>query len=214
MTAMDLSALGSGFSDVARGSQGVFRSVLTAFSHPGRLVEVSCDAELPDTGQASSAAVLLALLDAQTCLWLSPTLAASRAPSWLRFHTGCNIVNSSADAQFLWCSSLDELPELSSLCLGTDVSPELGATCLIDVPDLSDSVQSHGWTLSGPGIREKTQLAIGGVAAQAADKFAQIQAASCASFPRGVDILLASDCNLVGLPRTTHMIRNGVRACM
>jgi alpha-D-ribose 1-methylphosphonate 5-triphosphate synthase subunit PhnH len=209
MTTMDLSAVGSGFSDLARGSQGVFRSVLTALSHPGRVVEVACDAELPDTGQAGSAAVLLALLDAQTSLWLSPTLAASPTQTWLRFHTGCSIVNSSAEAQFVWCASLDELPELSSLCLGTDVSPELAATCLIDVPNLSDSVHDHGWTLSGPGIREQASLAIDGVSAATLDRFTQIRATGHALFPCGIDVLLACDCRLVGLPRTTHMIRNG-----
>ena len=77
MTPQELASIGAGFSDEALGSQAVFRAVLQAQSHPGRLIPVIHDAATPQSGHAASAAVLLALLDAECTLWLSPTLACS-----------------------------------------------------------------------------------------------------------------------------------------
>ena len=45
MTPQDLSTIGAGFTDLARGSQAVFRAALEALSHPGRPVDVPHDAE-------------------------------------------------------------------------------------------------------------------------------------------------------------------------
>lgn len=210
------SALGAGFSDLAHGSQRVFRSVLQALSHPGRVVELSCDAEVPvwasgpvgDPVPSASAAVLLALLDTETRLWLSPSLAGSAVATWLRFHTGCVVVAQSAEAQFVWAASLGELPALDGLCLGTDASPEKAVTCVVDVPMLqtTDADDGNAWVLGGPGIREQAWLAVGGVSAGARERFVALRAASHAAFPRGVDVLLTAPDRVVGLPRTTRVI--------
>ena len=92
MSTTPLASLGAGFSNEAFGSQAVFRAVLQALSHPGRTVAVEHDAQAPAVGHSASAAVLLALLDSDCTLWLSPKLAASDAGAWLRFHTGCTVV--------------------------------------------------------------------------------------------------------------------------
>lgn len=212
----DLSALGAGFSDLAHGSQAVFRHVLQALSHPGRVVEVSCDAEVPvwandpvgDPVPSASAAVLLALLDTDTRLWLSPSLAGSAVATWLRFHTGCVVVEQSAQAQFVWAASLDEMPALDGLCLGTDASPEKAVTCVVDVPTLVSTTadDESAWALSGPGIRGQAWLAVGGVPAEVFARFLALRAASHAMFPRGVDVLLTAPDRVVGLPRTTRVI--------
>lgn len=213
----DLSALGAGFSDVAHGSQAVFRSVLQALSHPGRPVAVSSDAEVPPalvaSGHATSASVLLALLDAETTVWLSPSLAAGGAETWLRFHTGCTVVADAALAQFVWAASLAELPALSSLNLGTDASPELAATCVVGVPSLSITTPAPGaasaggasWVLEGPGIAQTHTLHIGGVSTGERDRFQRLREANHSLFPRGVDVLLATRTHVAGLPRTTHL---------
>lgn len=213
----DLSTLGAGFSDVAHGSQSVFRSVLHAFSHPGRKVTITSDAEVPPqlvaSGQAGAASVLLALLDAQTSLWLSPTVSASGVETWLRFHTGCVVVSDPARAQFVWAASLAELPGLTALDLGTDASPELAATCVIGVPSIDPDLPSGGqlasgqavWSLQGPGIAQTHTLHIGGLSATERDSFQAWHQANHAVFPRGVDVVLTSDTHLCGLPRTTRL---------
>ena len=84
MSTTPLASLGAGFSNEAFGSQAVFRAVLQALSHPGRTVAVEHDAQAPVVGHAASAVVLLALLDSDCTLWLSPRLATSDAGAWLR----------------------------------------------------------------------------------------------------------------------------------
>ena len=213
----DLSTLGAGFSDVAHGSQAVFRSVLQALSHPGRQVAVSSDAEVPPalvaSGQATSASVLLALLDAETTVWLSPSLVAGGAGTWLRFHTGCTMVADAALAQFVWAASLDELPALTSLNLGTDASPELAATCVVGVPSLEPTIRVPGaasptdtsWVLEGPGIAQTHTLHIGGISTDERDRFQRLRETNHGLFPRGVDVLLATRTHVTGLPRTTRL---------
>jgi alpha-D-ribose 1-methylphosphonate 5-triphosphate synthase subunit PhnH len=207
--APDWSGLGAGFNDLATGSQAVFRSVLQAWSHPGRCVPLHSDAHHPCPGQPTSAAVLLALLDAETRLWLSPTLAGSPAEHWLRFHTGCVVVPLASDADWIWAAHLGELPPLAELPTGSDVCPESAATCIVDVSTLSDSPTPSPttWQLSGPGILTTATLTITDATAgpEALAQFAALRTANQALFPRGVDVMLATATHVVGLPRTTRI---------
>jgi alpha-D-ribose 1-methylphosphonate 5-triphosphate synthase subunit PhnH len=209
-TSPDLSELGAGFADPARGSQAVFRSVLQALSYPGQPVVVGGDAEWPVVPgapcHAAGAAVLLALLDAETTLWLSPTLAGSAAETWLRFHTGCTVVSQPAQAQFVWAAHLAELPDLGHLCTGTDASPETAATCVVDVPAFQRDMASAHWALTGPGIRTTALLGLPGVSDAERRRFEALRSASHALFPRGIDVLLTTATHAVGLPRTTQLV--------
>ncbi|HEY2255945.1 MAG TPA: phosphonate C-P lyase system protein PhnH, partial [Variovorax sp.] len=206
MNAMELSTLGAGFTDEAHGSQAVFRAVLQALSHPGRPVEVAHDAQVPSRGNAASAGLLLALMDADSRLWVSPTLAASDAPAWLRFHTGCSIVNDPRQAQFAWIAEgPGELPPLDAFAQGSQSYPDTSTTCVIDMKAFASDEEAcaagQRWTLRGPGIAGATQLAVHGLPAA----FSLHWAANHALFPCGVDVLLASSRHVVGLPRTTQV---------
>ena len=203
----DLSSVGAGFSHEAFGSQAVFRSALQALSHPGRCIPVEHDAELPRHGNAAAAVFLLAMLDADCGLWLSPSLRDSDAAMWLRFHTGCQLVEHAAMAQFVWVGAGDPLPALQSLRQGGDQCPDQSATCVVDVGSLSTGTdeeadaETQHWTLSGPGIREQALLRVTGLPADFAAQWAH----NHAGFPRGVDLFLATRDQLVGLPRTTRI---------
>lgn len=201
-----LASLGAGFSNEAFGSQTVFRAVLQALSHPGRTVAVEHDAQTPAVGHAASAVVLLALLDSDCTLWLSPSLAASDAGAWLRFHTGCTLVTDPAQARFVWVAQGDEWPALGSRALGTDVYPDQSATCVVDVQratvTAADAIDA--WQLHGPGIQEMAALQVEGLP----DDFEAQWAANHAVFPRGVDLLLATADHIVGLPRATRATRS------
>ncbi|OUM00831.1 phosphonate C-P lyase system protein PhnH [Variovorax sp. JS1663] len=205
MSTTDLSAVGAGFSDLALGSQAVFRAALQALSHPGRIVDLPHDAEVPQHGHAASAALLLALLDPDCRLWLSPSLAGSDAAAWLRFHSGCTLVDDPAQAQFAWIASSDEAPAFDRFAQGTDVAPEQSTTCVVDVPSLSDGEDEEGWTLRGPGIRTHTRLCVDGLPPALAQRLVAPRAAQHAAFPRGVDLFLATQYQIVGLPRTTQI---------
>lgn len=199
-----LASLGAGFSTEAFGSQGVFRSVLQALSHPGRRMAVAHDAQTPKAGNSASAATLLALLDSECTLWLSPRLAASDAAAWLRFHTGCTLVSHAGDARFVWVGEGDAAPSLSALAQGTDIYPDQSATCVLDVARIDGAADdADAWRLTGPGILHTAALRVGGLP----DDFEHQWAANHAMFPRGVDVLLGTQTHIVGLPRTTRIDR-------
>lgn len=206
MSTTPLASLGAGFSNEAFGSQAVFRAVLQALSHPGRTVAVEHDAQAPAVGHSASAAVLLALLDSDCTLWLSPKLAASDAGAWLRFHTGCTVVADAAQARFVWVAQGDALPALNRLALGTDIYPDQSATCVVDVSlaAVTTTDASDAWHLRGPGIRDVADLQVDGLP----DDFETQWAANHAMFPRGVDLLLGTPDHIVGLPRTTLATRS------
>jgi alpha-D-ribose 1-methylphosphonate 5-triphosphate synthase subunit PhnH len=116
---------------------------------------------------------------------------------------------------FAWVAAGDAMPALASFSQGSDNAPDQSATCVLDLPLLdaraanaisatseSGAVQ---WTLRGPGIQSVTHLSVDGLSV---DFLAQ-WTANHASFPRGVDLFLASAQQLVGLPRTTSIQLSG-----
>jgi alpha-D-ribose 1-methylphosphonate 5-triphosphate synthase subunit PhnH len=201
MNMKDLAALGAGFSSASFGSQAVFRAALHALSHPGEMVFVRHDAQTPSAGHSASAALLLALLDPDSKLWLSPTLAASGAASWLKFHTGCTLVTEPHAAQFAWIGVADALPQLDSFSQGSDTYPDQSATCIVDVASLTNDQSDSALLFSGPGIRERNTLAVGGLAETFVDEWKR----NHDRFPQGIDVFLCAPECIVGLPRTTHI---------
>ena len=83
MKAHDLQQVRPGFHDPATGSQAVFRSALSALSHPGRVIEMPEVSEHPRHGHSAAAVLLQALVDSDCNVWLSPTLAGTDAAAWL-----------------------------------------------------------------------------------------------------------------------------------
>lgn len=209
MTNIDLASIGPGFSHPAYGSQSIFRAALEALSLPGRLVEAAHDACVPGTGHSSAAAMLLSLMDSTSRLWLSPSRARDGTAAWLRFHTGCRLVDGVAQADFAW-ATLDEMPPLAALAQGSDERPEGSATCLVDATTVAIGLanaadKSACFSLRGPGIRDTVRLRIGGLEGESAAAFAGAWAANHAAFPKGVDVFIATPRHLVGLPRTTRI---------
>jgi len=138
------------------------------------------------------------LLDQDCTLWLSPSLAGSAAAAWLRFHTGCRVVERAADAQFAWIAGVHELPRLDAFAQGSEFEPEKSTTCVVQV----DALESHGgWTLRGPGVDRACGLAVAGLG----DDFAAQWHDNHARFPCGVDLLFSAGERLAGMPRTTRI---------
>lgn len=196
----DLQNIVAGFDHEAIGSQAVFRVALNALSHPGRVFDMPLKTALPRKGHGAAAALLLGMLDADTNLWLSPALASSDAPAWLRFHTGCQIVTDATAAQFVWVAQGDDMPQLSSLQLGSDAYPDQSATCVLEVDSLHSD--AGGWRLQGPGIASELDLHARGLPSDFAAQWTE----NHASFPRGVDVFLSTSTQMAGLPRTTRIL--------
>lgn len=200
MNGVDLKSVRPGFADESAGSQAVFRVALEALSHPGRILETPPACELPRHGQPAAARLLLALLDAECSVWLSASLRHTDAADWLRFHTGCRMVEDASQAQFLWVALGDALMPLENLLVGTDAYPDQSATCVIEVHSLAES--GDAWRLSGPGIAGHRSLAVQGLGAD----FVRQWAVNHDSFPCGVDLFLAAGERVAGLPRTTRIV--------
>lgn len=200
MKAEDLQQVRPGFHDAALGSQAVFRTALSALSHPGRVIEMPAVSELPRRGHGAAALLLQALVDNDCAVWLSPALAASDAAAWLRFHTGCRWAAAPADARFLWVAEGDELPALASLDGGTDAYPDQSATCVIELPSLG-AAGADALVLTGPGIASEQTLYATGLP----EDFVAQWDANHRRFPRGVDLFLATPTHIAGLPRSTRV---------
>lgn len=200
MNSIELGHVGPGFADPSLGSQAVFRTLLQALSRPGRIQTMSADTPVPAGVHCAAALALLALLDQDCTLWLSPSLQGSPAAVWLRFHTGCQLVERPDQAQFAWVASVDELPALEAFAWGSEFEPEKSTTCLVQTQALQSG---HGWTLRGPGIDGFCRLAVAGLA----DEFAAQWGNHHGHFPSGVDLLFCAGERLAGLPRTTQIER-------
>lgn len=207
MTDNNLSELDAGFESEALGSQAVFRSALQALSHPGRLIDIAHCAQVPEPAHSAAALFLLAMLDTDCTLWLSPALAKSKARLWLHFHTGCQVVKDASHAQFLWVAQGDVMPALASLAQGSEEYPDQSATCVIEVAAMSTTRKnSLNWSLQGPGIESQNRINVAGLDAD----FVRQWTENHERFPRGVDVFISAPNQLVGLPRTTLISIEGV----
>jgi alpha-D-ribose 1-methylphosphonate 5-triphosphate synthase subunit PhnH len=186
-------ALLPGFADAVLDAQATFRALLTAMSHPGRVVPAGGGLAPPAGLSPALAAVALTLCDADTPLW---TDAPDAARGWLGFHCGCRFTEDAARAAFVL--PLGAPPPLDALDPGTDEEPHRSATLLLPVAALAEG---GGWRLSGPGIATEARLSVAG----APRGFAAAFAAQHARFPRGVDVVLCAPGAIACLPRSVRL---------
>lgn len=179
----------SGFAAPVADAQACFRAVLGAMAHPGRPHEVTAALAPPAPLEIAAASVLLALVDADTSLWLDPDAAAARP--WLAFHCGATLVEELPRAGFVLACSL---PDLAALACGTDEAPEGGATLILQVPSLQ---RGASYRLAGPGLRDDGRLVASGLG----PGFPGAWQANHARFPRGFDLLLCAGRSVAALPR-------------
>jgi alpha-D-ribose 1-methylphosphonate 5-triphosphate synthase subunit PhnH len=194
---LDLADVGPGFGDVATESQAVFRQGLAALSRPGSVAECCATAQPPAGLHAAANALLLALLDQDTRLWLSPGVSGA-AGGYLRFHTGCVLVGEPGQADFALAAAPAELPPLATFDAGSLEYPDRSATVIVQVGGLDTGSE---WRLAGPGIRGESVLRVSGLG----NDFLAQWRENGKRFPQGVDLYLVHGTRLCGLPRTTRI---------
>ncbi len=191
-------ALIAGFDDPVQHGQQVFRALLKAMSEPGTLIDLELDLTTPGQLNNSTWQTLLSLLDADTQLWLSPSLNSDESvTSNLRFHCQSPIIDGSKTADFA-VALADELPVLTDLDWGTAEYPDRSTTLIVQVPALSD--EPH-WELTGPGIESRKTARIAGLS----EEFRQALINSRKRFPLGVDCIFCCGSKLLALPRSTQI---------
>jgi alpha-D-ribose 1-methylphosphonate 5-triphosphate synthase subunit PhnH len=195
---LDLAHLRAGFTAPVYDAQACFRSALEALARPGQIQRLDALPTPPAGLGAAQSALLLALADHDTPVWLASPLRSGEAGDYLRFHCGCPLVANTADAQFVALSALAELPALDDLHVGEPNFPDRSATLIVEVAELAAGGPLH---LRGPGIADRIGLFVGGWTAAAT---ALVQT-NRQRFPLGVDILLTCGDRVAGLPRTVHL---------
>lgn len=193
---LSLAGLCAGFDDPVQQSQQVFRRALTALSEPGTLQTVPVS-DAPEGINIASYQLCLALLDAETPLWIAPPLRTDALVSALRFHCGCRIVDTPGLAEFaLTLPDFDG--DLTRFAQGSHEYPDRSTTLIVQV----ESLESAGdWTLSGPGIEGVRKVRIAGLD----PRWPGMLADNRRRFPCGVDLLFTAGTGLMGLPRTTRV---------
>lgn len=193
-------ALAAGFADPVKDAQAVFRGLLEAMSRPGRIARVDVDLPAPAPLAVATTAIVLALVDYETPLWIAADLRSEAAERHLKFHTGARLTETPKAAAF---ALLGRAPDdLTDFAFGTDEYPEAGATVVVQV----GSIDPGGpLCLSGPGIRDSHTLSLPDVPSE----FWNGRAALARHFPRGLDFVFVADRRFVAVPRTTVVAVEG-----
>ncbi|MCL2849166.1 MAG: phosphonate C-P lyase system protein PhnH [Micrococcales bacterium] len=191
---------GAGMADPVRDAQQTFRALLDAFGRPTTTVSVPCRTGSPAALTQGVAALVLTVADDSTPLWLDPVFADDGdVTAWIRFHTGAPLVDDPAQAAFALVAAPSCLPALGSFALGTDEAPHTSTTVVVQVtgPACGPALVADGPGFPVPALWHPPDLP---------PDFTTQWAGNGALFPRGVDLVLASDDALVALPRTTRLL--------
>lgn len=195
---MNRTAIHAAFSDAPHEAQAVFRTVMEAMARPGRILPLQTALASPPPLLPSAAAILLALADFETPLWLDGALAETGAVcDFLRFHTGGKLTAQPEAAVFAAIADPQSMPPLSGFAQGTLDYPDSSATAILQMEKLS----ADGWQIEGPGIHGCTRF---GATPLPAD-FATQLADNRGRFPCGVDLVFATRDAIAALPRSTRL---------
>ena len=190
----------AGFANPVSDAQGVFRTVMTALARPGKIVPITTSLEVPDRLPAAMAAIALTLADYETAVWLDDRLTDEPAfAQLLTFQTGAPITTSPHEAALAFCLEASELPRLESFAQGTLEYPDRSTTIIATVASLTDGEEM---VISGPGIDGRETIA----PRPLAEDFRRQMQLNRALFPCGVDLILAADDSIIGLPRTVEIV--------
>lgn len=189
-----MSDIALGLSDPAHDSQKLFRAVLDAFAHPGRIVALTQGPAGVGPLSRAATAFLLTLVDRDTPLWLSPDFDVPAVRDFVRFHTGAPLTAHEADALFALLTP-QRAQLIDGFAIGTDPYPDRSATLVIEVPALTGG---PALTLKGPGIENETRACVAGLPGS----FVEEWAANHTLFPCGVDLVFTAGSELLALPRS------------
>lgn len=183
--------------------QSVFRAVMDAFAHPGRVNALAMlPAQWPAPLNAAAAAIALCLADFETPVWLDGAARAGDAAAWLRFHTGARVTADPLDAAFAFVTGPAGLCDDDAFALGSPAFPDRSTTFVVQVEAFGSGAPL---ILRGPGIRDTADLR----AAPLPGDFAARLKANAVHAPRGSDFILASAGAVAAVPRSARLVAAG-----
>ncbi len=197
-----VAAVEGGFADPVFDAQAIFRSLMDAMGEPGTVADFGPRVTAPASLVPAAAAILAALADGDTPIWLpDPTGVDEAAAQWLRFQTGAPIVTDPAGASFAVLPERHDPAGWTRFPRGTPAYPDRSATLLFPVRSFTGGAPL---VLTGPGIETERLIAPAGLPAG----FLPAMAENHAGFPLGFDLMLVAGAEALALPRTTR-IRGG-----
>ena len=190
---------GIGFSDPVFDSQAAFRVILAAMAEPGTIGTFAPRHAVPQGLMPATATWLLTLADYETPVFMPEAWQQGEAGNWLRFHCGAPAADA-GDAAFaiLPVADLTALP--GPFRAGNEMFPDQATTLILQLPALTGGASLE---MSGPGIPVTRQIAPLGLP----DDFPAIWAANHRLYPLGVDLILVSGHQIMGLPRSARLVR-------
>lgn len=188
----------AGFKQPIFDATRVFRTTLNALSRPGRMYDMQDLSACPRSLNPTIAAVLLALADIETPVWLSGEMDTQEAREFLTFHTGCPIVEKPSLCSFAVMNEKTDMTVFNELPVGNAEYPDRSATILMAVRDMSEG---SGVSFRGPGIEDTHTLIIEGLPVG----FWTWSETNRTYFPCGIDVIFASQNKIAGLARTTQV---------
>lgn len=191
--------LSGGFADPVLQSQATFRAIMDALANPGSIHPLVVSGSISGNLSPELGNVLLALTDHDCGIWLDDVLANDRAVlNFIAFHAGAAVSADRSISSFAFVSGLDHLPRLETFNLGSQEYPDRSTTVVLAVPALSGG---PAMVLRGPGVDGERQSSPQGLPGD----FIEQWSANRALFPRGVDLLLVADGQVMGMPRSTRI---------
>ncbi|SOB60274.1 Alpha-D-ribose 1-methylphosphonate 5-triphosphate synthase subunit PhnH [Pseudodesulfovibrio profundus] len=181
----------------AHDNQRIFRAILLTMSQPGSVTALGNWPNPPENLHPAAAAVCLTLVDMDTPLWIGKN-TPNDIQTYLRFHCGCPVVRKQDRGAFGLILDGNDLPDLSEFNMGDIEYPDRSATLIIQVKDIQ---VGSGVLLTGPGINGQVQIGIEGLDTS----FWQFLQHNNRQFPLGVDVILATQTEIVSLPRTVQV---------
>lgn len=196
----------AGLQNPVSDAQVIFRSALKAMSEPGTLVDIAQPNGVANLTPAMFG-LILALIDQQTTLWLSDSFNQPSIVKNIQFHAGAMLTTDAAGAQFALAQG-DQITDLARFNQGSDESPEMSCSLLLQVSHLSALDAAHSdqpinqqLVLTGPGIQSSQTIAIGELSSELLDYLVNRDTA----FPKGLDCYFVSGDQLLCIPRTTQI---------
>lgn len=188
-----------GFVDPVGESHAAFRAVMQAMSRPALPVAFAPQVRAPAPMRPVVAAILLALADYDTPIWLDDALRGPAVTQFLSFHTGARIADAPDRAAFAVASGPGSMPSLAALGQGTPEYPDRSTTLIVQVEGLAEA----GLQFEGPGIKSRVAISFPGMA----PSFATEMVSNRGRFPCGVDLILAAPDAIAALPRSVRLVR-------
>lgn len=192
-------AVSQGFQNEPLEASSSFRVLLDAMARPGTIHDLPVEMESLDSLNKGTMLSILTLADHESPVWLDEKTNIDGVQNFVRFHCSAPLVQEKSKAMFAVFAEMPNENELGDFSIGTSDYPDASATLIIQVKSLSNEA---GVTLTGPGIKSKTQLKVDGLDGSF---WAWIKRNN-ARFPLGIDVILTTDKALTALPRSVQIM--------